>query len=156
MCDRTDRRGSERIRPAHPPHTRDSGRPSRDARASGFPRTQGSLWVRVAVPPRTRRPQKFASPPQDSHNADPHNTIMPLRAEGSGRSSLLAYGSKPSAATPLCSILPRFPRESRSLPPRDDLEIRLPRFPVIISSLNTAGSPASGSGIPSAPARRTA
>ena len=61
---------------------------------------------------------------------------MPLRAQGRGRSSLLAYGSKPSAATPLCAILSHFPRGSRLPPPRDDLEITLPRFPVFIAPRN--------------------
>ncbi|MFA7233915.1 MAG: hypothetical protein WC076_07375, partial [Terrimicrobiaceae bacterium] len=63
---------------------------------------------------------------------------MPLRAQGRGRSSLLAYGSKSSAATPLRAILLHFPRGSRSLSPRDDLEIGLPRFPAFIATRNTS------------------
>ena len=62
---------------------------------------------------------------------------LPLRAEGRGRSSLLAYGSKSSATTPLCTILIHFPRGSRSLSPLDDLEITLPRFPAFIATRYT-------------------
>ena len=61
---------------------------------------------------------------------------LPLRAEGRGRSSLLAYGSKSSATTPLCTVPIHFPRGSRSRSPRDDLEITLPRFPAFIPALN--------------------
>ncbi|MFA7235162.1 MAG: hypothetical protein WC076_13740, partial [Terrimicrobiaceae bacterium] len=40
-------------------------------------------------------------------------------------------------ATPLRAILLHFPRGSRSRSPRDDLEIRLPRFPAFIATRNT-------------------
>ena len=56
----------------------------------------------------------------------------PPRAQRGGCSRLLAYGSKPSAASPLCAIPIHFPRGSRSRSPRDDLEIMLPRFPSFI------------------------
>ena len=68
---------------------------------------------------------------------------LPLRAQGRGRSRLLAYGSKSSATTPLCTVLIHFPRGSRSLSPRDDLEIALPRFPAFIPARNKSRSPAS-------------
>ncbi|MCK9588910.1 MAG: hypothetical protein M0Q93_06040, partial [Terrimicrobiaceae bacterium] len=55
---------------------------------------------------------------------------------GAAAPALLAYGSKSSAATPLRAILLHFPRGSRSRSPRDDLEIRLPRFPAFIATRN--------------------
>ncbi|MFA7235205.1 MAG: hypothetical protein WC076_13965, partial [Terrimicrobiaceae bacterium] len=54
-------------------------------------------------------------------------------------SSLLAYGSKSSAATPLRAILLHFPRGSRSRSPRDDLEIGLPDSPLLLRRVTGLG-----------------
>ena len=75
--------------------------------------------------------------PQDKMAALPGAIPPPPRAQRRGRSSLLAYGSKPSAATPLRAFSLHFPRGSRSLSPRDDLEIPLPRFPAFIPARNS-------------------